>query len=65
MSVGIPGLFARLRALWRSLARPAELDRQMDDEMRFHIEMQAERLAREQQRSRTNHDIVALVGTRP
>lgn len=50
MSVGVTsGLFARLRAVWRGLSRRAQLDRDMDDEMRFHIEMQAERLAREQQ----------------
>jgi putative ABC transport system permease protein len=40
-------LFARLRAWWRSLSRPSQLDAEMDEEMRFHVEMQAGRLARE------------------
>ena len=40
-------LFARLRALWRSLSRSSQLDVEMDEEMRFHVEMQAERLVRE------------------
>ena len=40
-------LFARLRAWWRSLTRPSQLDAEMDEEMRFHVEMQAGRLARE------------------
>lgn len=37
-------VFASLRALWRGLRRPLQLDREMDDEMRFHIEMEAQRL---------------------
>src|SRR5688572_7795200 len=41
------GLLARLRALWRSLTRSSRLDAEMDEEMRFHVEMQADRLARE------------------
>jgi putative ABC transport system permease protein len=41
------GLLARLRALWRGLSRPGQLDAEMDDEMRFHVDMQAERLVRE------------------
>jgi putative ABC transport system permease protein len=40
-------LIARIRALWRSLSRSSQLDAEMDEEMRFHVEMQAERLARE------------------
>ncbi len=43
----LPTLFARLRATWRGLSRPSQLDAEMDDEMRFHVEMQAERLAKE------------------
>ncbi len=41
------GLFARARSLWRGLRRPDRLAAEMDEEMRFHIEMEAERLARE------------------
>lgn len=37
----------RARALWRSLWRANQLDAAMDDEMRFHIDMEAERLSRE------------------
>lgn len=40
---------ARLRALWRGLFRGRQLDADMDDEIRFHIEMQAGRLMRERQ----------------
>ena len=40
-------LLARLRALWRNLTNSPRLDAEMDDEMRFHVEMQADRLARE------------------
>src|SRR5687767_7137240 len=43
----LAGLLARLRARWRTLSRSLQLDTEMDDEMRFHVEMQAERLARE------------------
>ncbi|MGH9218714.1 MAG: permease prefix domain 1-containing protein, partial [Vicinamibacterales bacterium] len=43
----LAGLLARLRARWRTLSRSSQLDTEMDDEMRFHVEMQAERLARE------------------
>jgi predicted permease len=39
-------LFAHLRAFWRGARRPTELDRDMTDEMRFHIEMETERLQR-------------------
>ncbi len=42
-------LFARLRARWRGLVRPSALDADMDEEIRLHIEMQAERLMRERQ----------------
>ena len=39
-------LLASLRAFWRGLRRPAQLDRDMNDEMRFHIEMETQRLQR-------------------
>ncbi|HEU0077767.1 MAG TPA: ABC transporter permease, partial [Longimicrobiaceae bacterium] len=41
------GLFARARSFWRGLRRPGQLAAEMDEEMRFHLEMEAERLARE------------------
>jgi hypothetical protein len=34
----------RLRSMWRALRRSKELDADMQDEMRFHIQMEAERL---------------------
>jgi putative ABC transport system permease protein len=37
-------LFANLRAFWRGARRPAHLDTDMDDEMRFHVEMETQRL---------------------
>jgi putative ABC transport system permease protein len=37
-------LLAGLRSLWHGLRRPSQLDADMRDEMRFHIEMEAERL---------------------
>ncbi|HUQ89308.1 MAG TPA: ABC transporter permease [Vicinamibacterales bacterium] len=37
-------LIANLRACWRGLRRPAQIDADMNDEMRFHIEMEAQRL---------------------
>src|SRR5690349_16908889 len=37
-------LLAHLRAFWRGVRQPAQLDRDMSDEMRFHIEMETERL---------------------
>ena len=43
----LAGMLARVRARWRTLSRSSQLDTEMDDEMRFHVEMQAERLARE------------------
>ena len=36
----------RLLSLWRALTRARQLDAEMDDEMRFHVEMEAERLIR-------------------
>lgn len=41
------GLFARARSWWRGLRRPGQLEREMEEEMRFHIDMEAERLVRE------------------
>ncbi len=41
------GFFARARSLWRGLRRPEQLEAEMDEEMRFHLEMEAERLVRE------------------
>jgi putative ABC transport system permease protein len=40
-------LFARVRSLWRGLRRPDQLWAEMDEEMRFHVDMEAERLQRE------------------
>ena len=37
-------LFANLRAFWRGLRRPSQVDADMHDEMRFHIDMEARRL---------------------
>jgi putative ABC transport system permease protein len=39
----------RLRWLWRVLRRSNQVDAEMRDEMRFHIDMEADRLAREHQ----------------
>ncbi len=41
------GFFARARSFWRGLRRPDRLAAEMEEEMRFHVEMEAERLARE------------------
>ena len=40
-------LTRKARSLWRALRRGPQLDASMDDEMRFHVEMEAERLVRE------------------
>ena len=40
-------LFARARSFLGGLRRPERLEAEMDEEMRFHVEMEAERLARE------------------
>lgn len=42
------GLWPRVRWAWRALWRSSQLDAEMQDEMRFHVEMEAERLVREQ-----------------
>jgi putative ABC transport system permease protein len=41
------GMLSRARSLWRGLRRPDRLEAEMDEEMRFHVEMEAERLMRE------------------
>jgi putative ABC transport system permease protein len=41
------GPWRQLRSAWRALRRSSQLDAAMQDEMRFHIEMEAERLVRE------------------
>jgi hypothetical protein len=38
---------ARLHAWWHAIWRGRQLDASMHDEMRFHIEMEAERLVRD------------------
>ena len=40
-------LLSRARIFWRGLRRPAQLDADMNDEMRFHIEMETERKVRQ------------------
>jgi len=40
-------LFARVRSFWRGLRRPDQLWAEMGEEMRFHVDMEAERLQRE------------------
>ena len=42
------GPWRQLRSAWRALRRSSHLDAAMQEEMRFHIEMEAERLVREQ-----------------
>jgi predicted permease len=37
-------LIANLRAFWRGLRRPSQVDADINDEMRFHIDMEAQRL---------------------
>ena len=38
------GVLARLRSLWRGLRKPAQVDADMAEEMRFHLEMETRRL---------------------
>ncbi|MEW5931609.1 MAG: permease prefix domain 1-containing protein, partial [Gemmatimonadota bacterium] len=42
------GLLARARSFWGGFRRPDRLAAEMDEEMSFHLEMEAERLQREQ-----------------
>ena len=44
----------RARAIWRVLWSSRQLERDMQDEMRFHIEMEAERLERERRLAPTD-----------
>jgi hypothetical protein len=44
--------WARLRAVWRALRRGDRLDAEMHEEMRFHVEQEAERLMRERRLDR-------------
>ena len=44
----MPSFWIRARSLWRALTRAGQLDAAMDDEMRFHVDMEADRLAREE-----------------
>ncbi len=41
------GLLARARSFWAGVRRPERLEAEMDEEMSFHIDMEAERLVRE------------------
>jgi hypothetical protein len=41
-------VWPRGRAIWRVLWRSQQLESDMQEEMRFHVEMEAERLGREQ-----------------
>ena len=40
-------LFARVRSFWRGFRKPDQLWAEMGEEMRFHVDMEAERLERE------------------
>jgi predicted permease len=46
-------LIAGLRTFWRGLRRPSQVDADMNDEMRFHIDMESKRL---QQRGLGEHE---------
>ena len=39
------GLLSRVRSFWNAVRRRDRLDADMRDEMRLHVEMEAERLA--------------------
>jgi predicted permease len=43
----LAGIIARLRSSWRGLRKPERLRAEMDEEMRFHVQLEAERLVRE------------------
>jgi predicted permease len=47
MRYDVRRLKARVRSVWQSLWRAGELDAAMREEMRFHIDMEADRLMRE------------------
>ena len=40
-------LFASLRSLWSGLRHPSQVDAEMNEEMRFHIDMEAQRMMQE------------------
>ena len=40
-------LFASLRSMWSGLRRPSQIDAEMNEEMRFHIDMEAQRMMQE------------------
>ncbi len=40
-------VIAHLRSFWHGLRKPAQVDADMADEMRFHIEMETQRLMRQ------------------
>src|SRR5688572_26453794 len=40
-------LFARVRSFWGGVRRPDQLSTDMNEEMRFHVDMETERLQRE------------------
>src|SRR5688572_509508 len=44
MDTGLGNITKRLRWMWRALRRSSQAEVEMRDEMRFHIEMEAERL---------------------
>jgi putative ABC transport system permease protein len=46
MKLFVHRMLARVRLAWRVLWRSRQLEAEMSDEMRFHVEMEAERLAR-------------------
>jgi putative ABC transport system permease protein len=47
MSRDMTRLSARLRSWWRTLRRPDRVSAEMEDEMRLHLDLHAERLVRE------------------
>ena len=46
MKLFVHRMLALVRPAWRVLWRSQQLEAEMSDEMRFHVEMEAERLAR-------------------
>jgi len=45
--MNVTRLWRRIRAAWRMLRQPRRLDAAMQEEMRFHIDMEADRLVRD------------------
>jgi predicted permease len=54
-------MFARLRSFWRSAAKRREMEGDLDDEMRFHVEARAEQLMRERALPRAEAERTARV----